>query len=164
MKIFTFPSTFKVQFVRTPDINIYSHITVCTLSIQTKGLQQSILFQFFFYFGFRRKYVRKCYKKLDLLASFEITVILSRNLLFRGLTHTHAFIFFLCSRKDLRINSESFRLYSLSCQVKPENNNKGELRYQIAYLGEMFGYHIVTKISSTDFDKPQSTNRKNFSY
>ena len=27
----------------------------------------------------------------------------------------------------------------------------------------MFGYHIVTKISSTDFDKPQSTNRKNFS-
>ena len=130
MKIFTFPSTFKVQFVRTPDINIYSHLTVCTLSIQTKGLYQSILFQFF-QFGFRRKHVRKCYKKLDLLASFEITVILSRNLLFRGLTRTHTFIFFLASRKDLRINSESFRLYLLSCQVKPENNNKGELRYHV---------------------------------
>ena len=32
------------------------------------------------------------------------------------------------------------------------------------YLAELFRYHSLTKISGTDFDTPQSTNRKNCSY
>ena len=48
--------------------------------------------------------------------------------------------------------------------VKTGNNSKGELKHQITYLGEFFGYHSLAKISSADFDTMQSTNLKIFSY
>ena len=89
-----------------PDINIYSHLTVCT----TKGkLKASFLVSNFslFHFGFHKKYVQKCDKKLDLLASFEIC---DATYSFENLKH---FAFFYLYQDGSRATKEVF-----SAQVK----------------------------------------------